>query len=477
MGPDRAAFLALGSFLIVAELRPIPWFRNGERGDLTASWTFAFAILLVAPLGGALAVTALATIVGELSQRKRIDRCAFNLGQVMLSLGASAAILHAAGLTGVLANGGRLSILWMVAVVLAATSVFFVNGVLCGVVLALYEDAGLVATVRSTLTINAGHDGLLLALAPIFVVVSQRSLLLLPLLIGTVWAVYFSARLAVVRQHDATHDQLTGLANRRLLATAADQVLAAAETRHRTLALVVVDLDGFKEVNDRLGHHVGDALLKEVAAHMQAMTAPGDVVARLGGDEFALLLTGVQDSNDALERTRKIREAISQPQTVHGFPLAIGGSFGIAMYPEHGTDLESLMAKADEAMYEAKRGGHGVQLPASANPATGGGGGGGGGGGRLSLLAELEDALDQEALVLHFQPKADVRSGAIVGAEALLRWQHPRLGLVQPGDFIALAEQTELMVPITEYVLRRALEECAAWRASGHPIGVAVNCS
>src|SRR5205814_5885991 len=113
LGHDPAAFVALGSFLVLAELRPIPWFRNGERGDLTASWTFAFAILLLAPLGGALAVTALATIVGEVSQRKRIDRCAFNLGQVMLSLGASAAVLHAVGLSGILANGGRLSVLWM----------------------------------------------------------------------------------------------------------------------------------------------------------------------------------------------------------------------------------------------------------------------------------------------------------------------------------------------------------------------------
>ena len=463
LGRQPAAFLALAALLIVAELRPIPWSRSGDRSDLTASWTFAFAILLLAPLGGALLATAVATLIGDLSQRKPASRCFFNLGQVLLSLGGSAAVLHLTGEANRLAGGGGPTAAWMLAVTVAAATVFFLNGVLCGFVLALFEDAGVITTVRSTLAVNVGHDGMLLALAPIFVVVSQRSVVLLPMLIGTVGAVYYSARLALMRQHDATHDQLTGLANRRLLFSAAKEILAVAASRGRVAALVLLDLDGFKEVNDRLGHYVGDALLQEVAGRLQAYAEPGDIVARLGGDEFAILLPGVRDEFDAFERARRIHDGLSEQHVVQKFPIAIGGSFGVAMFPVHGDDLETLLAQADIAMYEAKRGGHGVHQLVSdttAQPT----------GGRSMLLSELEEAMVNEELVLHFQLKADVQSGEIVGAEALVRWQHPRLGLVQPNDFISLAEQTELMPLLTEYVLRRAVKECAAWWAAGRGV-------
>src|SRR4051812_7474187 len=147
MGRQPAAFVAMTAFLVLAELRPIPWSRSGDSGDLTASWTFAFAILLLAPLGGALAATAFATLLGDLSQRKSVDRCAFNLGQVLLSLGGSAAILQLTGEANRLANGGKPSVTWMAAVLIAGATVFLLNGALCGVVLAIFEDAGVVTTV------------------------------------------------------------------------------------------------------------------------------------------------------------------------------------------------------------------------------------------------------------------------------------------------------------------------------------------
>ncbi|MBD0323798.1 MAG: EAL domain-containing protein [Aldersonia sp.] len=307
---------------------------------------------------------------------------------------------------------------------------------------------------------------MLLALAPIFVVVSERSLLLIPLLLLTAWAVYRSAELALERQHAAFHDPLTDLPNRAAFHRHLQQAVAEAQRRGHSLAVVMLDLDGFKEVNDRLGHSVGDLVLCEIASRLTDVLGSTDVAGRLGGDEFAIMLNHA-DEESATQVVDRFREALLQPLVVENFPIRVGGSLGIAVFPHHGEDVDALMSNADVAMYTAKQASLGVQVyaPGKTTRARG----------RLALLGEVQSALENKEFVLHYQPKIDLRTGAMVGVEALVRWIHPQAGMIPPDEFMPLAEHTELMGPFTEYVLRVALRQCAMWQEQGFVIPVAIN--
>jgi diguanylate cyclase (GGDEF)-like protein len=267
--------------------------------------------------------------------------------------------------------------------------------------------------------------------------------------------------------HQALHDSLTGLPNRVLLGDRLEQAVLVAEREDRELALLVLDLDRFKEVNDTLGHHAGDRLLQEVGRRLRGALRASDTVARLGGDEFAVVLPG---STDAPGAAAKLLHALESPFVLEGHTLALGGSIGIAQYPAHGVTVESLLRSADIAMYAAKRGrsGHAVYAPEQDQHSID----------HLALLAELREALTHEdELVLHFQPKWNLQRGEIAGVEALVRWQHPRRGLLAPDLFIELAEQTGLMRPLTRWVLRAALRQVHAWSLTGRRVPVAVNLS
>ncbi|MBI4492094.1 MAG: diguanylate cyclase [Chloroflexi bacterium] len=269
-------------------------------------------------------------------------------------------------------------------------------------------------------------------------------------------------------ERQALYDALTGLPNRTLLHDRLRQVLLAAQRNTRSLALLVMDLDGFKEVNDTLGHHCGDALLPQVGQRLREALRASDTVARLGGDEFAVLLP-TADAEGALLAARKLLRALEPSFVVEGQSLEVRMSIGIALSPDHGADAETLLRRADIAMYAAKRAQSGYALYTfdqdEHTPS------------RLALMGELRQAIDQDGLVLHYQPKVNLKTGQVVGVEALVRWPHPQHGLVPPDQFIPLAEHTGLIRPLARWVLDTALRQCQVWRSAGLDLPVAVNLS
>jgi diguanylate cyclase (GGDEF)-like protein/PAS domain S-box-containing protein len=272
---------------------------------------------------------------------------------------------------------------------------------------------------------------------------------------------------ALTRQ--AFSDQLTGLPNRTLLHDRAEQAVRLAARHGLTTALLLIDLDRFKEVNDTLGHHFGDLLLQQVAERLLGTLRASDTVARLGGDEFAVLLPQIPSVADAMAVAEKVGEAIEAPFMIDGLTLDVDASIGVAAYPDHAAGAEELLQRADVAMYDAKAAhtGHSLYDPALDRHSVR----------KLGLLGQLRRALAAGELVVHYQPKADVRSERILGVEALVRWQHPEHGLLGPGEFIPMAETTGLIRLLTAYVLDAALRQCRAWLEAGHELSVAVNLS
>ena len=272
-------------------------------------------------------------------------------------------------------------------------------------------------------------------------------------------------RMADLRRQART-DDLTGLPNRR--AMYADVPEALATTNGGSSALLLLDLDRFKEVNDSLGHHVGDRLLVQVGTRLSHRLRAGDLLSRLGGDEFAVLLTR-SDQAEAVAVATKLRAAIAEPFTLDGVVLQTDVSIGIALFPEHGADLSALLRRADMAMYRAKssRAGHSVYSPVDDAQADT----------RLRTVDDLRTALEGDQLVVHYQPKVDLRTAEVHGVEALVRWNHPTRGLLYPDTFIGLVEEAGLMRQLTLLVLGKALDQAAAWHASGHRMTVAVNLS
>ena len=264
-------------------------------------------------------------------------------------------------------------------------------------------------------------------------------------------------------------DALTGLPNRLLFGDRAEQAVLRARRHGARAAIMIIDLDRFKEVNDTLGHASGDVMLLEIARRLRATLRESDTVARLGGDEFAVLLPGVQGAEGAERVAAALSEEIARPVMVDGLSLDTEASIGIALFPDHGADVAELLQRADVAMYTAKA----ESLPFAFygreqdehSPE------------RLTLVTDLRRAMEQDELVLHYQPKVDLETGALAGIEALVRWQHPDRGLLGPGDFVPVAEQTALIRPLTLHVIDRALEQCARWSAEARDLRVSVNVS
>jgi diguanylate cyclase (GGDEF)-like protein/PAS domain S-box-containing protein len=276
-------------------------------------------------------------------------------------------------------------------------------------------------------------------------------------------------RQSQLNEHQALHDPLTGLPNRLLFGERIGHAIRHAERSHSKLAVVLMDLDRFKEVNDSLGHSAGDELLVKVGERMRDAIRGSDTVARLGGDEFGLLLPDLHDGEGAVPVITRIRAALERPVHVHSLPLAVEASIGIAIYPEHGTDAQALIQKADVAMYDSKRdnashtfydeGSHEYDVT------------------RLTLVAELRRAIAAHELILHYQPKAALESGDVRSVEALLRWVHPERGMVFPDSFIPIAQETGLIGPLTLYVVEEALRQGRRWRDAGLNLSISVNLS
>jgi len=257
------------------------------------------------------------------------------------------------------------------------------------------------------------------------------------------------ARNAALR-YQALHDALTDLPNRALLMDRLQQALKSAKREHQQVALIFLDIDRFKTINDTLGHHVGDKLLQQIAQRLRLVLRVSDSVARLGGDEFCLLLPN-SDTTQAMFTARKIISAIEKPIQLEGQNLGIGASLGISIYPKHGDTPAILMQRADVAMYVAKRGNRGFSVYDSKKDQNSLR--------QLSMTNELQSAIDNDQLVLHYQPKLDLHTHRVVGMEALVRWEHPKHGLLHPSEFVHLAEQTGLIQSLTRWVLRQAMKE------------------
>ncbi len=269
----------------------------------------------------------------------------------------------------------------------------------------------------------------------------------------------------------AYHDPLTGLPNRLLLEDRLQQALAQAGRNGNGLALVFLDLDNFKKINDSLGHAAGDALLKEVAARLKRCVRDSDTISRQGGDEFVLILRELRSGDACLPVLGKIMETLQEPILAEGNELSTSASIGVALYPQDGADFETLRKKADMAMYRAKEAGRNTYRffdMAMDDEAME----------HLRMRSGLHRALERQEFVLHYQPQIELDSGRVIGAEALLRWQHPEFGLVAPGRFIPVAEESGLIVPIGAWVLQEACRQAAAWqRAALPPLVMAVNLS
>jgi diguanylate cyclase (GGDEF)-like protein len=270
-------------------------------------------------------------------------------------------------------------------------------------------------------------------------------------------------------RHLATHDALTSLPNRVLLDDRLEQAIAHSERDGQLFAVMMLDLDRFKLINDSLGHHAGDAVLNEVARRLNAVVRNIDTVARVGGDEFVLIISPAPERTYAEEIGRRANEALQMPMRIAGVNLHVSSSVGIALYPADGTTTETLLTHADAAMYCAKqRGRNNLQCFSAAMDSVARE--------RVSLESDLHHALQHRQFELYYQPKAEIATSDVHGAEALIRWRHPQRGLLLPTDFIPLAEECGLINEIGAWVLREACRQCKAWQLEGlPPMRVAVN--
>jgi diguanylate cyclase (GGDEF)-like protein/PAS domain S-box-containing protein len=269
----------------------------------------------------------------------------------------------------------------------------------------------------------------------------------------------------------AYYDALTRLPNRTLLQDRLGKALAEARRNGRKVALLFLDLDRFKDINDSLGHSVGDLLLQAVAERLKTWGREQDTVARLGGDEFLIILIGLKDASDAAVAAERLMHTMLAEFVIEGHPLTIGCSVGVSIFPEHGSDCDTLIKNADAAMYRAKDNGRNnfMFFTADINAQVME---------RLTLEHSLRGALEKQQLFLMYQPQVDIASGNITGMEALLRWQHPEMGLVPPDKFIRIAENSGLIMPIGEWVLRTACQQAKKWQEEGLPaVSIAVNVS
>lgn len=456
----------LAGAVLFAELFPITLRRGDKPESYSLSGTAAIALIITGPLWLCAVAQISAGFVDDIRRRRSPVKIAFNASLYAIGLTSSRAVY--AGLSGHDISGfstafGPRSILPALA---AGATFFLVNVTLVGIVSALAEGMAPFSLLGTYIRSEAMTAITLLAVGPVVLIALNFSLLTLPLCVFPVLAVSGSL-VAANRELLAMHDPLTGLPSRALLVQRAERALH--ELDDKLVALLFIDLDHFKEVNDAMGHPVGDELLKQIGLRLAGLLGPNDFPARLGGDEFAVLSQGLTDVEEALELASHIAGKLAGPVTLQGLDLHVEASVGVAVSPLHALEVDVLLQRADVALYQAKARGPGSVVlydPEFDHNSIE----------RLTLMEQLRSGLDTQ-LVLHYQPKCRLSDGTIVGVEALVRWQHPKLGLLLPSRFLLAAENTGLMLPMTRQVLRQAMEQWRRWHDDGLDLTVSVNIS
>ncbi len=446
-----AAQLALAVTAPLAAAWPVRVARRSAEREVPVSPAVAFAVLLFAGPWIAAGAQLAACAVHGARTRPRPAAFLIGTGGNLLAVAAAAAVLTA--LSVVPRTGGAPFLAADLPAIFAAAAAL----------LAVRAVGARRDDVVFTVLAGAGTLGL----APIAVLVADFSAALLPGLLLPLVALHVAGRHALLSENRALHDVLTGLPNRALFQDRVDRALSSAQRERTKPVVMLLDLDKFKEVNDTLGHHRGDELLKLVGPRIAAVLRSSDTVARLGGDEFAVLLPTAPDAEAGAEVGQKILQALERPFRIDGADLEVGASLGIACFPEHGEDVDTLMQRADMAMYLAKgtRSGHELFDVAGGRPDP------------LAVVGDLRRGMSDGELGVLYQPKVDLATGEVRGAEALVRWEHPLRGLVLPGSFVGHAEHTGLIRPLTMHVLGTALAQVGEWRDAGLDMTVAVNLS
>jgi diguanylate cyclase (GGDEF)-like protein len=460
-------FLALAA--IVGEVRPVRLPRvDAEDRTLSASTPFVLALIAFSSVGLLVLVQVIASVADDLLNRRTIVKSLFNTAQYALSVIAGRAVY--CWLAGIpfFSEPVPVETDHIVALLVAGVAMIGTNWVIVSGVVSIVTEQPLRMVLGNDVRDYSVTNVVLLSVGAIAALVSRDGVIALILLGAPVVAAHLFAAAAARHAHDATHDSLTGLGNRGQLHFQLDRAL---ETAHHADSegpgLILLDLDHFKDINDTLGHPVGDQVLRRVAKQL-VEAAPGNAsVHRLGGDEFTVVVHG--GMTYARQVANDVLASFDRPIPVETLELLVRASVGVAVAPFHGSDSETLMKNADIALYHAKieRDRISTYSPDfDVNTVE-----------RLQVLADLRTGLDSHQLHVIYQPQVDLQTGRIVGVEALVRWIHPTRGLVDTEDFILLAENSGLIFRLTDFVLDTALGQFALWRASGHDFRLAVNLS
>jgi len=462
---DPLTFAVLAGGVVLGEMLPVKIPRRGDDEELTLSASFAMALLLLGGLGPALVAQGAASVLQDLTSGKPAWRIRFNLGQYTLSMIAAWLVVRAISVS------SRLDVLHpfashqLPAMLLGAAAFFLVNAFVVGAAVAFYQNVPIGRYFRGSISFVLITGGVVLLVAPIVLAAAAYTVVIVPLCLAPVLAMYNSVHQSARSEHAARHDALTGLPNR---AAFHETITSAIEDESVPASVLLMDLDRFKEINDTLGHHYGDLLLVQVAQRFKDVIGPAGQIARLGGDEFAVIARS-RNRPDAVALAHSIVEALRDPFELDEMVVDVQASVGIALFPEHGHAVEALLQKADVAMYRAKETHSNVALYDERHdhhsPA------------KLALTAELRTAVASEEIVLWYQPELDLRTREVMAVEALVRWDHPRLGVLPPSSFVRMAEATNLIKPLTQRVMEVALLQVADWHAIGLDLSVAVNIS
>ena len=462
-------FWVVAAMVVLGDVWPIVTPGKSRSEAPRASVTFIFAVLIVWGLPVALLLQVSSTMLTFLCKRKAAHRAAFNAAASALGMAAAWGVLYVTGDRHTPQHPWIPAGTDVLRIFAAGAACFAVCYVLISVAIALHSRESLSQTLLRNLPYQAFVSLVLFATAPLVAVVMDiKSAVLVLLFAFPLAAIYVNAAVSVQREHQAHHDELTGLANRKLLMRRLDSMLAQSAASGSKVGFLLLDLDrGLKEVNDSLGHAVGDRLLQLVAHRLTHSIRPGDMVARLGGDEFAVLLPAVKDAAVAREVAARLRAAVAEPIRLEGMSFVIEVSIGIAIFPDDAPGDEMLMQRADVAMYLAKQRRSGVERYVADldrnSPA------------RLALFGDLRRGLDRGELELHYQPKVYLADRRVAGMEALVRWRHPVRGMLTAADFIPVVQQSYLMREVTGFVIETAVAQVALWRQSGLDVQVSLN--